>query len=272
MKKLILIASLLILSGCDPYTPDKSHSSYFKYSRYFEVLDDYYLHYNDKVAGLELFPIARNGINPGELVIKVGFRSDFDQPVVIFDFPSYVDFTHGEKPVVSFQFDGTYKSDRTFHYWSKEGYEFYEDCNFYGYTSISEDNCDEYIELIRQFQDKDQLVITIENASTMTYDLAEASENINALIYFMDWKNEDSSKESLEFIDTKCHANKDPDWSDFYSGLLQPFDEYTDEELLTMKDAYKEGDPMYWLSKNDPLYIDWNIPEKRGINVDRSEC
>ena len=79
-------------------------------------------------------------------------------------------------------------------------------------------------------------------------------------------------RESLELIDTKCHVNKDPDWSDFYSGLLKPFNEYTDEELLTMKDAYKEGDPMYWLSKNDPLYIDWNIPEKRGTNVDRSEC
>ena len=57
-----------------------------------------------------------------------------------------------------------------------------------------------------------------------------------------------------------------------YSGLLKPFNEYADEELLTMKDAYKEGDPMYWLSKNDPLYIDWNIPEKRGTNVDRNEC
>jgi len=43
-------------------------------------------------------------------------------------------------------------------------------------------------------------------------------------------------------------------------------------ELLIIKDAYKEGDPMYWLSKDDPLYIDWNIPEKRGTNVDRSEC
>ncbi len=181
-----LIIGIFVLGGPD-YPPDGSTS------RYFEVLDSTY---NDKVAGLELFPIARNGINLGELVIKVGFsRSDFDQPVVIFDFPTYVDFTHGEKPVVSFQFDEAFRSDITFHYFSKEGYEFYEDCNFYGY--ISEDNCDEYIELIRQFQDKDQLVVTIENASTMTYDLAEASENINALIYFMDWKNEDSNSPSM---------------------------------------------------------------------------
>ena len=180
MKKIILIASILILAGCGPdYPPDGSPS------RYFGELDSTY---NDKVAGLELFPIARNGVDLGVLVIKVGFSSsDFDQPVVSFEFPDYVwDFTHGEDLDVSFQFDETFRSDRTFHYYSQEGYFFYESCNFHGY--ISEDNCDEYIELIRQFQDKDQLVVTIENASTMTYDLAEASENINALIYFVEEK------------------------------------------------------------------------------------
>ena len=182
MKKIILIASILILAGCGPdYPPDGSPS------RYFGELDSTY---NDKVAGLELFPIARNGVDLGVLVIKVGFSSsDFDQPVVSFEFPDYVwDFTHGEDLDVSFQFDETFRSDRTFNYYSKEGYEFYEDCNFYAYIPIRKNNCDEYIELIRQFQDKDQLVITIENASTMTYDLAEASENINALIYFVEEK------------------------------------------------------------------------------------
>ena len=177
---MFLIIGIVVVYPPD-YPPDGSPS------RYFEELDS---NYNDKAAGLELFPIARNGVDLGVLVIKVGFsRSDFDQPVVIFEFPDYVlEFTDGEDLDVSFQFDETFRSNRTFHYWSKEGYEFYESCNFHGY--ISEDNCDEYIELIRQFQDKDQLVVTIENASTMTYDLAEASENINALIYFMDWKND----------------------------------------------------------------------------------
>ena len=185
----ILIASLLMLSSCGPYYPTDGSPS-----RYFGELDAYYLHDNDKdkVAGLELFPIARNGVDLGVLVIRVGFRNDFDQPVVIFEFPDYVwDFTHGEDLDVSFQFDETFRSDRTFNYYSKEGYEFYEDCNFYAYIPIRKDNCDEYIDLIRKFQDKDQLVITIENASTMTYDLAEASDNINALIYFMNWKNEE---------------------------------------------------------------------------------
>ena len=188
IKKLTILASLLILSSCGPYSfsPDGSPS------RYFEILDDFYLDDNDKVALLELFPIAKNGVDLGVLVIKVGFRSDFDQPVVIFEFPDYVwSFTHGEDLNVSFQFDEAFRSDRTFNYYSKEGYEFYEDCNFYAYIPIRKDNCDEYIDLIRKFQDKDQLVITIENASTMTYDLAEASDNINALIYFMNWKNEE---------------------------------------------------------------------------------
>ena len=185
-----LIIGIFVVYPPDNHPPDGSSSRYLKESD---------STHNDKVAGLELFPIARNGVDLGELVIKVGFsRSDFDQPVFIFDFPRYVwNFTHGEEPVVSFQFDEAFRSDITFNYYSRESYEFYKDCNFYGHRSYNEDNCDEYIELVRQLQDKDQLVVTIENASTMTYDLAEASENINALIHFMDSKNEDSDSPSM---------------------------------------------------------------------------
>ncbi len=57
MKKIILIASILILAGCGPdYPPDGSPS------RYFGELDAYYLHDNDKDK------VAWCGLRKGEIL------------------------------------------------------------------------------------------------------------------------------------------------------------------------------------------------------------